>query len=219
MRKKQIRKMISFLYERLENVPGAVELIDEVAELVEQEISDDENKIESIAESSTTKFPLPKEVEGIDDSYAIFSDGACRGNPGPGSWGVMAQNSDGEVLFTSSGVEMLTTNNQMELEGAYQGLQQLMNLDYFSPEDKVKLYSDSKYVVDGIQKWVTGWINRGWKKADGKVPENVQQWKKLSDLNSTFKNIEYIWVKGHSGHPQNEYCDQLANQALDESGF
>ena len=218
MEKKELRKFIGYLYSRLEQVSGATELIDEVAELIEQEIADDEVS-DSEVSGATEQFPVPDEIKGNDKAYAVFSDGACRGNPGPGAWGAMAQSHTGEVLFTASGVETLTTNNQMELEGAYQGLFQLQQTDNFDFNQKIKLYSDSRYVVDGVQKWVMGWMSRGWKKADGKAPENVELWKKLSEMNAKFSDIEYIWVKGHSGHPQNEQCDQLANQALDESGF
>ena len=216
MNKKDLRKFIGHLYAKLEHVSGAVELIDEVAELIEAEIEDEEIDISS---HQTTSFPVPKEIDGSKNAVAVFSDGACRGNPGPGAWGAMAQDAEGNVLFTASGVEVLTTNNQMELEGAFQGLVQLQEKANFTFSGPVKLYSDSKYVVDGVQKWVSGWVRRGWKKADGKVPENVEYWKKLTELNAKFADIEYIWVKGHSGHPQNEMCDQLANQALDESGF
>ena len=83
----------------------------------------------------------------------------------------------------------------------------------------VFLYSDSKYVVDGIQKWVPGWKRRGWKKADNKAPENLDLWQELDVLVSKFDELQFKWVKGHSGHPQNEFCDQLANKSLDESGF
>ena len=223
MQKKDLRKFIGYLYSKLEHVPGAVELIDEVAELIEQEVDDDTGASRSSATLGGTSdgkiFPLPTEIISEDVGYAVFSDGACRGNPGPGAWGAMAQNSSGNVLFTASGVESLTTNNQMELEGAFQGLYQLSELDEFDYSHKVRIYSDSKYVVDGVQKWVSGWMKRGWKKADGKTPENVEYWKKLTELNDKFGNIKYIWVKGHNGHPQNEKCDQLANEALDESGF
>ena len=85
--------------------------------------------------------------------------------------------------------------------------------------EKLILFSDSKYVVDGLKSWIHGWKRRGWKKADKKVPENVELWQQLDQLVSKFKNIEYQWVKGHAGHPQNERCDQLANEALDDAGF
>ena len=214
MQKKQLRKFIGYLYSQLEHVSGAVELIDEVAELIEKEIGDAEQEVTN----SSERFPIPKEFSN-SSGFAVFSDGACRGNPGPGAWGAMAQDHLGEVIFTASGVETLTTNNQMELEGAYQGLYQLNECEEFNFSQKVRVYSDSKYVVDGVQKWVAGWVKRGWKKADGKTPENVEFWRKLTGLNAKFSDIEYIWVRGHSGHPQNEKCDQLANEALDESGF
>ncbi len=216
MQKKQLRKFVGYLYSKLEHVDGAVGLIDELAELIEKEIGDEE-KVST--NNFSSDFPLPPEIEKDSEDLAVFSDGACRGNPGPGAWGTMAQNSAGDILFTASGVEVLTTNNQMELEGAYQGLHNLQEVDDFNFSRKVKVYSDSKYVIDGIQKWVPGWMKRGWKKADGKTPENIEYWKKLRELNVKFNDIEYIWVKGHSGHPQNEKCDQLANEALDESGF
>ena len=87
------------------------------------------------------------------------------------------------------------------------------------PKATVYLYSDSKYVVDGMKSWVKGWKARGWKKADKKAPENVELWKELDTVAAGFWQIEYHWVKGHSGHPQNERCDQIANMALDDSGF
>ena len=171
-------------------------------------------------ETAAVEFPIPDEV---DSGYAVFSDGACRGNPGPGAWGAMGQDSSGSVLFQSSGIESRTTNNRMELEGAYEGLRALVeileesNLD--PAENKIYLYSDSKYVVDGMAKWVSGWKKRGWKKADGKVPENVEMWMDLDSLREELPLLSFRWVKGHAGHPQNEHCDLLANQALDDAGF
>jgi len=171
---------------------------------------------------SSSQFPLPVEMNNGKESYALFSDGACRGNPGPGSWGMMAQDVTGKLIFHSSGVDTHTTNNRMELEGAIQALDFL--IQYFSDNDlgdnaNVYLYSDSKYVVDGMMKWVAGWKKRGWKKADNKKPENVELWMRLDELSLQFDHLKYIWVKGHAGHPQNEYCDQLANQALDDLGI
>lgn len=176
----------------------------------------------SEASNNEGEFPLPKELLQNADGFAIFSDGACRGNPGPGAWGMMGQDGSGEVIFKASGVDTRSTNNRMELEGAIQGLVSLK--DYFAEasledESKIFVYSDSKYVVDGIMKWVPGWKSRGWKKADKKTPENVEQWIKLDLLKNDFDNVQFLWVKGHAGHPQNEFCDQLANIALDESGF
>ncbi len=173
-------------------------------------------------DSGNGKFPIPKEIQGKKQSFALFSDGACRGNPGPGSWGTVGQNSLGEILFQSSGIDIPSTNNKMELEGAIQGLMHLK--DYLQDlgtldQSEVFLYSDSKYVVDGITKWVAGWKKRGWKKADKKAPENIEQWKRLDQVVLDYKHLHFLWVKGHAGHVQNEFCDALANQALDDSGF
>lgn len=170
------------------------------------------------------RYPVPEELCD-DKSFAVFSDGACRGNPGPGAWGAIGQAKNGEIIFESSGVEVSTTNNRMELEGAISSLQSIIShIDEMGmhPSDSdvtIHLYSDSKYVIDGLDKWVDGWKKRGWKKADNKAPENIELWKNLDSLAEIFTNIQYHWVKGHAGHPQNERCDQLANNALDDAGF
>ena len=179
-------------------------------------------KVSELSEDQPTKgnvLALPQEILDQEKSFAIFSDGACRGNPGPGSWGVLAQNTEGTVLYESSGVDTNTTNNKMELEGAIQGLVLIQEHLERGGDNYIFLYSDSKYVVDGIQKWVPGWKSRGWKKADKKAPENLDQWKRLDELAGKFKNLKFLWIKGHAGHPQNERVDELANLALDDSGF
>ena len=111
----------------------------------------------------------------------------------------------------------------MELQGAIEGLSGVLDLinngEVTQNNEKIVLVSDSKYVLDGMSKWVSGWKKRGWKKADGKVPENVELWKELDQLNHDLGQVQTIWVKGHAGHPQNELCDQLANYALDDAGF
>jgi ribonuclease HI len=162
---------------------------------------------------STDGFELPKEIKGQNE-MALFSDGACRGNPGPGSWAFIAQDAKGKVVNQGSDFEEQTTNNRMELKGA------IYALKFAKQENKEKLYlyTDSKYVVDGVEKWVAGWKSRGWKKADKKEPENLDLWKEIDSLVQNL-NVKLMWVKGHAGHPQNEYCDQLANQTLDEAGF
>ena len=157
-------------------------------------------------------FPVAQDIEGEDRALALYSDGACRGNPGPGAWGIMAQNARGEILFEASGLEEETTNNRMELQGAIEALKRALA----HREDVVFLYSDSKYVVDGMEKWVPGWKRRGWKKADKKTPENMDLWRELEGLSGGFSRLHFRWVKGHGGHPQNEWCDHLANRALDE---
>jgi ribonuclease HI len=168
-------------------------------------------------------FPLPDEMRELASGFAVFADGACRGNPGPGAWACMIQDTKGEVILKSSGVDVPTTNNKMELQGVISGLSGLIEKwieDGVSDrESPVFVYSDSKYVVEGIEKWVIGWKARGWKKADNKDPENLLLWKELDQLKSRFNRIKFLWVKGHAGHPQNEMCDRMANLALDEGGF
>lgn len=168
-------------------------------------------------------MPLPDEMRELSSAFAIFADGACRGNPGPGAWATIIQDAKGEVILKSSGVDMPTTNNKMELEGVIRGLKGLIEKwieegvsDRVSP---VFVYSDSKYVIEGIEKWVPGWKARGWKKADNKEPENLLLWKELDQLRNSFDTINFLWVKGHAGHPQNEMCDKMANLALDEAGL
>jgi ribonuclease HI len=220
--KKQAKQSMMFLRNLLGDNEEAQDALDVVADHL-QEIDFDSLDGTSEVQYSGGQFPLPHEITSLNDAFALFSDGACRGNPGPGSWGSMGQNINGEVIFEASGVDTVTTNNKMELEGAIQALERLKSHQQaggLSAKTPVILYSDSKYVVDGIMKWVPGWKRRGWKKADKKTPENVEQWQELDRLKLEFgEALSFRWVKGHAGHPQNERCDQLANLALDEAGF
>jgi ribonuclease HI len=137
----------------------------------------------------------------------IFTDGACRGNPGPGGWGALLRfGGEEKTLF---GGEQDTTNNRMELTAVIEALGALKR-----PCD-VTLTSDSTYVLKGIQEWMPNWKKRGWKTASKKPVKNVDLWKKLDVLIVEHK-IDWQWVKGHSGHPENELADQLANQGIDE---
>ena len=137
----------------------------------------------------------------------IFTDGACRGNPGPGGWGALLRfGGEEKTLF---GGEQDTTNNRMELTAVIEALGALKR-----PCD-VTLTSDSTYVLKGIQEWMPNWKKRGWKTASKKPVKNVDLWKKLDVLIVEHK-IDWKWVKGHSGHPENELADQLANQGIDE---
>lgn len=137
----------------------------------------------------------------------IFTDGACRGNPGPGGWGALLRfGGEEKTLF---GGEEDTTNNRMELTAVIEALGALKR-----PCD-VTLTSDSTYVLKGIQEWMPNWKKRGWKTASKKPVKNVDLWKKLDVLIVEHK-IDWQWVKGHSGHPENELADQLANQGIDE---
>lgn len=174
-------------------------------------------------EKGSTEFAVPMNMLGIDNAFVIYSDGACRGNPGPGAFGCMAQDSNANILFEHAETRELTTNNQMELQGVISGLKllgnQLSDKDLSISSSLVTVVTDSKYVVDGITKWIHGWKKRGWKKADNKAPENLDYWKELDSLAMNIPNVKFEWVKGHAGHPQNEHCDQLANKALDHEGY
>lgn len=138
----------------------------------------------------------------------IYSDGACRGNPGPGGWGTLLKyNGTEKELY---GAEEDTTNNRMELMGAISGLEAL------SKEDcKVVLTTDSQYVMKGITEWMDGWKSRNWKTAAKKPVKNQDLWQRLDEACQKHQ-IEWQWVKGHSGHTENEQVDQLANKAIDE---
>ena len=138
----------------------------------------------------------------------IYTDGACRGNPGPGGWGVVLQS--GEHYKELYGGDLDTTNNQMELTAAIQALQSLK-----VSKGKIKLFTDSVYVKNGITQWLLNWKKNGWKTAAKKPVKNVQLWQML-DQACQGHNIEWHWVKGHAGHPGNEKADLLANKAIDE---
>ncbi len=137
----------------------------------------------------------------------IFSDGACRGNPGPGGWGALLRFGDVEKpLF---GGEQHTTNNRMELTAALEALKAL------TEPCKVDLTTDSQYVRKGITEWIEGWKARGWKTAAKKPVKNQDLWEAL-DAAIQAHEIEWHWIKGHSGHRENEIADQLANRGIDE---
>ena len=219
MKKSEVLKILKKLYPVFEQCPEGVEALRRLESLTPDLVDTKESK----SLNWESKFPLPEEMQERTAGFAIFADGACRGNPGPGAWGVMIQDAKGDVILKSSGVDVPTTNNRMELEGVIRGLKGLIEKwieDGVSDrESPVFVYSDSKYVTEGISSWVTGWKNRGWKKADGKEPENIALWRELDELKSRFDHIKFLWVKGHAGHPQNEMCDQMCNLALDEAGF
>ena len=131
----------------------------------------------------------------------IFTDGACKGNPGPGGWGAILRSNGKEREL--SGGEPLTTNNRMELMAAIEALKALKK------PCRVQLYTDSNYVRDGITKWIHGWRRNGWKTADRKPVKNAELWQALLDACEPHR-IEWHWVKGHAGHPENERADALA---------
>ena len=108
----------------------------------------------------------------------------------------------------------------MELSGPLKGLTELLDVLAIKGKDpmltKVKVITDSKYVVEGMKSWVQGWKSRGWKKADNKAPENLELWQSLDKIKDRYMQIKWMWVKGHAGHPQNEYCDRKANEVMDD---
>jgi ribonuclease HI len=135
----------------------------------------------------------------------IFTDGACSGNPGPGGWGVVMR-CNGEKRELSGG-ERLTTNNKMEMTAAVEALKSL------DKPCKVVLTTDSEYLKNGITKWIKGWKKNGWKTAAKEPVKNQELWQKLDELDQKH-TIEWKWVRGHNGHPENERCDELAREAI-----
>ena len=136
----------------------------------------------------------------------IFTDGACKGNPGPGGWGAVIRYGKHEKEI--SGGDPDTTNNRMELSATIQALKILIE------PCKVKLHTDSRYVIDGITKWIHGWQRNGWKNASKKPVSNIDLWHDLIEATARHQ-VEWIWVKGHNGHPENERADQLASDAAE----
>ncbi len=134
----------------------------------------------------------------------IFTDGACSGNPGPGGWAALLRWKDQEKEL--SGYEKETTNNRMELMAA------IMALESLKRPSNVRLYTDSSYVKDGIAKWLPGWQKRGWKTADNQPVKNKDLWQRLDAARAPHQ-VDYIWVRGHDGHAENERVDALARAA------
>lgn len=219
MKKNEALRMLKKLRDFFKEDSASLQNIDTLIVNAENMTNSDES--ESVEDFSI--LPLPNELKELNSGFAIFADGACRGNPGPGAWATLIQDHSSTIILKSTGVDVPTTNNKMELEAVIRGLKGLVEKwieDRFSDRDApVFVYSDSKYVVEGIEKWVPSWKARGWKKADNKEPENLVLWRELEELKINFNRISFVWVKGHSGHPQNELCDKMANQALDEAGF
>ncbi|MBV8888692.1 MAG: ribonuclease HI [Alphaproteobacteria bacterium] len=141
------------------------------------------------------------EIPPID----IFTDGACSGNPGPGGWGAILRYRGVEKEL--AGGETPTTNNRMELMAAIAGLEALTR------PSRVRVHTDSQYLRDGITRWLPGWKARGWRTADKKPVKNVDLWQRL-DKAAQPHRVEWLWVRGHSGHPENERADALARGAI-----
>lgn len=141
------------------------------------------------------------------NAVEIFTDGACRGNPGPGGWGAVLRYKEKEKSFY--GAEAATTNNRMELTAA------IMALASLKRSCQVVLTTDSQYVRKGITEWLANWERKGWQTAAKKPVKNIDLWQRLAQ-ETTRHTIQWHWVKGHSGHLENELADQLANKAIDE---
>ncbi|MEL7483424.1 MAG: ribonuclease HI [Planctomycetota bacterium] len=133
----------------------------------------------------------------------LYTDGACSGNPGPGGWGLILRHPASGKEIERSGAEARTTNNRMELCAVIEGLKLLTR------PSRVELYSDSKYVLDGLKSWIAGWKKRGWKTAQKKPVKNEELWRELDELRSKHE-VSFHWIKGHAGHPDNERADALA---------
>lgn len=149
--------------------------------------------------------------EEVDvNAIEIYTDGACKGNPGPGGWGALLKTADAQKeLF---GGELGTTNNRMEMLAVIEALSALKRPCH------VTLYVDSQYVLKGVNEWLTGWKARGWKTAAKQPVKNVDLWQRLDGLVSTAGHkIEWCWVRGHSGDPGNEHADMLANRGVEQA--
>jgi ribonuclease HI len=156
-------------------------------------------------EHARSKSSSTRTSSGLD-AVEIYTDGACKGNPGVGGWGALLRTKGKErELF---GGELHTTNNRMELMGAIAALEALKRHCH------VRLHTDSKYVQQGICTWIHGWKQRGWKTADKKPVKNEDLWRRLDEL-AVQHQIEWVWVKGHAGHDGNERADELANRGVE----
>ena len=140
-----------------------------------------------------------------DSIVRIYTDGACSGNPGPGGWGVVMRWNGHEKEL--SGGETETTNNRMELTAVIRGLEALKKACH------VEVYTDSKYVQQGVTQWLAGWKAKGWKTAAKKPVKNQDLWQELDEMQAKH-TVTYHWVKGHAGHPENERADKLATGAI-----
>ena len=137
----------------------------------------------------------------------LFSDGACKGNPGLGGWGVLIKNS--KTLNELKGSQQQTTNNRMELIAVIEGLKSIKKHSH------IQITTDSMYVKNGINQWINNWKKNGWRTAAKKPVKNKDLWQELDELVQNY-SIKWLWVKGHSGHPGNERADQLANEAIED---
>jgi len=144
----------------------------------------------------------------MSEKIEVYADGACRGNPGPGGWGVLLR--EGKHERELHGGEPDTTNNRMELTAVIRALEAL------APGSQVRVYTDSQYVQKGISEWIHAWKRRGWRTAGKEPVKNQDLWMRLDEL-ARAHEVEWFWVKGHAGHPENERADALANLGIDRA--
>ena len=154
--------------------------------------------------ASTPEDP-PRRTAAVE----IFTDGACRGNPGPGGWAAILRYRGVEKEL--AGGETMTTNNRMEMTAAIRGLEAL------NRPCRVRVFTDSQYVRDGVTQWLAGWKARNWRTADKKPVKNVDLWQQL-DAAAARHQVEWVWVRGHAGHPENERADALARASVPQPG-
>lgn len=143
----------------------------------------------------------------MSDIVYLYTDGACRGNPGPGGWGALLRFNEKEMELY--GGERDTTNNRMELMAAIRGFEALQQ------PSQVVATTDSQYVMKGISEWLPNWIRRGWRTSSNIPVKNADLWRNLAAAQAGHR-VEWIWVRGHTGHPENERADRLANRGIDE---
>lgn len=151
----------------------------------------------------TRKDAISEDSSGEAPTVELFTDGACSGNPGPGGWAFLLRHPRSGKAVEQSGGEHETTNNRMELTAVIEGLSALTRTSV------VELYSDSQYVLKGLNEWMPGWKRKGWRTASKQPVKNVDLWKQLDTLKDGHE-IRFHWVKGHAGHPENERVDELA---------
>jgi ribonuclease HI len=138
----------------------------------------------------------------------LYADGACSGNPGPGGWGAILVSPAGRRRLEISGADLDTTNNRMEMMGVVEGLRRL------KVKSRVRVVTDSRYVIDGMKSWIHTWRRNGWKTSDRKPVKNKDLWELLSELSGKHETV-FAWVAGHKGHAENERCDAMAREAID----
>jgi ribonuclease HI len=156
-------------------------------------------------EGSGADTAAPARAQIVKPQVLIYTDGACKGNPGPGGWGAWLRS--GEHSRELWGGESGTTNNRMEMTAVIEALASLKR------SCRITLYTDSEYVKNGITTWIHGWKRRGWKTADNKPVKNIELWQRMDAL-TQLHEIEWRWVKGHAGDPGNEKADELANRGV-----